>query len=643
MSVQIILAIITVVILAAITFLLYRTRKNQRPTSEFVQVRNLDTLGEEVSKRLAEQVRENDLSFKTDLRYEAIEQNKRRIAQALDECIYGVGKAKNVVLAQIRYILESELPTIEDCCEIVDFKDIMIGVTPNVQWEILLNEVQKKHRNNAMAYLNKKYGLTEERTVVNEITRESQKRRVIDSLDLANMLNAEITHELSYDDMLQVLSILIYQKRYGFGVVDTLRNLDIDGFNFGTSGSVRYKIDNNYDIPYRTENSVWVQMDAKWIHFAFLDFEKEGEMKRIINQLVAWGTTAPMTEKKPYKVNDGYDGARITAVRPPAGECWACFVRKFSSGLYVKEKLLNKPGIHNWELVSDLLYYLMRAERTMPFTGQQNTGKTSMMKATMADIAMVNIRILEMSFELAIRELYPWKNVITVKPTDYVTSSQIQDLLKKTDGYLSMVGEVAEDIVAARMIQFCLIASAFTIFSHHARDDYSLINGLANSLVACGEYENHDVAMSTVLDAIKGNTHLDFVKGQRVIAYISEIIKLDEIASYPTISELWDKVRAELGSDISDEAVAITVQTELNREYYTRRTDRVRFESKKIIVFDPDDMTYKANEGYSKQYLTDMLAHLQGEDRKGFIKFYKKNWAHVFDPNVPHPLYRNAS
>ena len=128
-----------------------------------------------------------------------------------------------------------------------------------------------------------------------------------------------------------------------------------------------------------------------------------------------------------------------------------------------------------------------------------------------------------------------------------------------------MVGEVAEDIVAARMIQFCLIASAFTIFSHHAKTDEDLINGLANSLVACGEYENHDVAMSTVLDAIKHNVHLDFKKDQRAIAFISEIVKLDEIAPYQEIREC------------KDATTALVQLTQLQREFYTRTTDRVRF------------------------------------------------------------------
>jgi pilus assembly protein CpaF len=615
--VQIVLSIIAIVVLAGITFLMYRSRKNERPSAEYSSRITVESLGELVSQELAELVRDDDLVITNDKHFEALSYKKRTLAKALDECIYGVEKAKNVVLSHIRYIIERELPEVEDCLEVVEFKDIFYE-DPNIQWEVLIYMVKKKHKTDPMAYLCDKYGLDQERDIPNELTGGTNKRCLFDGEFLSKVLEEELNgHELEYNEMLDIITILVYRNRYGFGVVDTLRGLDIDGFNFGTSGSVRYIIDGTYNVPYRTTNSIWVQLNAKWIHFSFLDFMKEEEMKRIVNQLVAWGTTAPMTEKSPYKVNDAYDGARVTAIRPPAGECWACFVRKFSSGLYVKEKLLNKPRIKNWELPSTLIYYLMRGEQTTAFTGQQNTGKTSMMKAAMADVAMVNIRILEMSFELAIRELYPWKNVLTVKPTDYVSAANLQDLLKKTDGYLSMVGEVAEDIVAARMIQFCLIASAFTIFSHHAKTDADLINGLTNSLVACGEYENHDVAMSTVLDAIKNNVHLDFVKGERVIAFISEIVKLNEIEPYPELKK-------------SDNVVdAIDQLAGLQREYYTRTTDRVRFASRHIIEFNAETMTYEAKEGYSEEALRRICSKLKGDDRKNFIAWYRENWAHV--------------
>lgn len=620
--VQIMLSVAAIAVLGIITFILYRNRKNERPSAEYSSRVTVESLGELISQELAELVRDDDLMITSDMHYEAWSYKKRTLAKALDECVYGVEKSKNIVKSYIRTIVERELPEERDCNEVVDFNDVFY-IDPNVQWEILIYMVRRHHKTNPMAYLCDKYDLATEREVDNPITGGINSRCLFDSEFLIKVLENELNgHVITYEEMLDIITILVYRSRYGFGVVDTLRGLDVDGFNFGTSGSVRYVIDGTYNVPYRTTNSIWVQLKAKWIHFSFLDFMKEEEMKRIVNQLVSWGTTSPMTEKSPYKVNDGYDGARITAIRPPAGECWACFVRKFSSGLYVKEKLLNKPHIKNWELPNQLMYYLMRGEQTTAFTGQQNTGKTSMMKAAMADVAMVNIRILEMSFELAIRELYPWKNVITVKPTDYVSAANLQDLLKKTDGYLSMVGEVAEDIVAARMIQFCLIASAFTIFSHHAKTDEDLINGLANSLVACGEYENHEVAISTVLDAIKNNVHLDFVKGERIIAFISEIVKLNEIEPYPELKRSKNVVEA-----IDQLAV-------LNREYYTRSTDRVRFTSRHIIEFNPETSTYEAKEGYSPEALRRICSKLKGDDRKNFITWYRKNWAHTLGNKV---------
>lgn len=627
---QIVLSIVSAVILAVITYFLIKARMNQREMHRIVEKTGLEELAEDATKYLSEAIRTDNIGSLNDVANQTKLRTAKLLARALDRCIYGIEQDQQIVTAYIKDYLRSTLKDEEACNNILPLDNPMV-LSSNDKWEVLMFLAEKKYRTKVMTKLNNEWHFDEPVYRPDE-DKANEYRYIVDSARLDTIFKKELgDYEFTYDNMLDILARLLFNMMYGPGIVTTIRRLDIDGFNLGTSGSVRYHIDPDSvtqlidgGIPrYRMENSIWIQINAKWIHMACLDMGTENEMKRIVTRLSSWGTTAPMTEKKPFKVNDGYDGARVTTIRPDASESWAVFVRKFSAGLYVKEKLLHKVDnmgqdiLKNWMLPSMLMYYLMRSERTVPFTGQQNTGKTSMMKAVMADIKMVNIRILEMSFELAIRELYPWKNVITVKPTDYVSSSQLQDLLKKTDGYLSMVGEVAEDIVAARMIQFCLIASAFTIFSHHAKTDEDLINGLSNSLVACGEYENHDVAMSTVLDAIKHNVHLDFKKDQRVIAFISEIVKLDEIAPYPEVY------------DVSDPTAAIVQLTKIQKEYYTRSTDRVRFKSRHIIEFDPETMTYKANDLYTPKTLEDIIRHLDPVERKGFIKFYKENWGHL--------------
>ena len=636
--VQVILGIIALAVLGAGTFFMYRMRKNERPDLDYVDRMSIDTLLSTVKREMAELIKDDDMVITNDIHFEAISRNRRRIETALTDCIYGIKNAKRIVIAQIREIVERELPKERDVYDVIDFRE-MEFLEPYYKWEILIYKLKKRiPSKKVMHYLQDTYGIANERKIVDPVALSNGddskivKRRLFDELMLDQIFRKEITEPLTYNEMLDIISIILFAKYKGVDIVDTLRELDIDGFHFGTSGSIRYKIDGNFEAPYRTENSIWVQINAVWCHFSFLDFYKENVMKRVVNQLVSWGNTAPMTEKQPYKVNDDAEGNRVTAIRPSAGECWAVFVRKFSAGIYRVPLLLNKrtqevvseadghvikPSteiMHNWELADRLIYFLMQAQQTTAFTGQQNTGKTSMMKAAIEYTQPCNIRILEMSFELALREIYSDRDVFTVKPTDYVTSSQLQDLLKKTDGYMSMVGEVAEDIVAARMIQFCLIASAFTMFSHHGKDDAGLINGLTNSLVASGEYKNHEVARSTVLDAIKHNVHLDFKSGQRAVAYISEIVKLDEIAPYPELSKCKNVVEA------------IEQLTKIQREYYTRTTDRVTFESRKILVFNEDTMTYEPGQWYTPETFKRMCLNMNPEVRKEFIAFYNKYW-----------------
>lgn len=627
---QVVLTVIVLVALAGLTYILIRSRMSQREMHRIVEKNKMEDLAEDCSRYLSEMIRTDNIGSLNDITNQVRLRTAKRLSRSLDRCIYGIEQDQQIVIAHIKDFLRSELKDEKACCDFLPFRQAG-ALESNDKWEVLLYIAEKRYRTKIITHLNEKYKFDEPVYLPKEDAANPY-RYIVTATRLDQIFKEEVgDYEFSYDEMLDILARLLFNMQYGTGITTTLRRLDVDGFNLGTSGSIRYHIDPENatqmlsgGIPtYRMENSIWIQLNAKWIHMACLDMKSENEMKRIVTRLSSWGTTAPMTEKKPYKVNDGYDGARVTTIRPPSGESWAVFVRKFSAGLYVKEKLLHKVDangfdiLKNWMLPSMLMYFLMRSEQTVPFTGQQNTGKTSMMKAVMADIKMVNIRVLEMSFELALRELYPWKNIITVKPTDYVSSSQLQDLLKKTDGYLSMVGEVAEDIVAARMIQFCLIASAFTIFSHHAKTDEDLINGLANSLVACGEYENHDVAMSTVLDAIKHNVHLDFKKDQRCVAFISEIVKLDEIAPYPEIYET-DNV-----------AEALVQLTRIQREYYTRTTDRVRFESRHILEFDQETMTYKATNLYTPAMLENIVKHLDKQDRKNFIKFYTENWGHL--------------
>lgn len=639
--VQIVLAVVVSLVIVIVLVFLYWRRKNEREDLIALRQNSIEKLIDVVNAELTEAIRDDDVRLVGDADYEAISRNRRKTAKASRECSCGVPWAVSVIKAAMRDIVEKELPTQEEVNAIYDFSTPGL-LDPYVKWELLVYAMRKKYESNRiLQILEGSYEITRLREVDDGL--EGGMKRCFDAELLDEIFALEINQEdITYATSIDVLVNIIFNKTKYLGCVGTLRDLPIDGFHFGTSGSVRYEIEGRWDAPYRMTNSVWVQIDAKWVHFSFLDFYTEGEMARVVNLISSWGHAAPMSEKNPYKVNDAQDGARISVVRPPAGESYAAFARMFSLSVRSMKWLMDKPQVNNYILPRKLIYYLMRAEETTAFTGQQNTGKTTMMASAIADVELVNIRVLEMSFELALREAYPDRDILTVKPTDYVTSEELQDFLKKTDAYLSMVGEVAQNIVAARMIQFCIIASAFTIFSHHGKDDRGLIEGLAQSCVACGEYKDHEVAINTVLDAVKNNVHLDFMRLQddtvlRFTDYISEIHKEETSAPYPELENLMSDARDAFRVKDEDRfGQAFLAYVNLTKEYYTRSTDRVRFHSRKIVIFDKKTMTYRANEWYSPEAMERFMRKLHGSDKLGFLQFYYENWR----PNEPNPYER---
>ena len=195
--VQVVLAGIVLICLGGFTYLLYRARKNERKSPNYQSVVTIESLGELVSQELAEFVRDDDLELTTDSHFEAIHKVKEDLATALDECTYGVKRAKNIVFSHIREILERELPDERDCCSIVDFKDVML-IDSVIQWEILIYMTKKKHRTDTMNYLCDKYDIAEEQMIQNEITDEVQGRYLVNNERLASILEQELDgHEFA--------------------------------------------------------------------------------------------------------------------------------------------------------------------------------------------------------------------------------------------------------------------------------------------------------------------------------------------------------------------------------------------------------------------------------------------------------------
>jgi pilus assembly protein CpaF len=309
-----------------------------------------------------------------------------------------------------------------------------------------------------------------------------------------------------------------------------------------------------------------------------------------------------------------YDKSRVLALCPPLSEYWACFIRKFEVTPLDLHKLIYKDYITNWELAEGMIRFLMRGQITTAFTGRQGSGKTTMMAAAVQEIdPRYTLRIIEMAPELYLREMYPERNILSLQETPTISASMAQDALKKSDAAVSLVGEVATDDVAMRMIQLAQVASLFTMFSHHANTPEDLVYAIRNSVANAGGITNIKTAEQQVIDVLKVDVHPDFTPdGKRFIARISEIVKLSESVPYPDVS------KKDLGYS----------KAVLDREYYSRMTDRETFTTRCLIRYDLATDTYVAEELPSEGLIKYMLSVMPVEFQAEFKNFIKTQWAH---------------
>lgn len=587
--------------------LLYIKTKREKPDFEQADKPTLDRLLELVKYSLADLVKDENLAGLADEEFESMYKRKARIEDALRNCVYGIDSAKLIVQDLIRSIAAEQLPTEADVLQTFDFR--AVNLEPRVKFEILMYFYKKQYGKDALAELIGEYRLARERY---EIEDKSQASYVITDEDI-DMIYAEKQFELTYHVMLDLVAILLFQRYKGFGVIDTLREMNINGFNCGTSGSILSALLNKeMNIP-QAPRSVWLYYSGKYIHLRFLTFHTEEELRRVVQLLCRYNNPGPLTEKRGYLVNTMYDKSRVLALRPPAAEYWAVFVRKFTLSDSSLPALIDKPYVHQAFLAINLVMYLMMGQVTCGFTGRQGAGKTVMMTAAVKYIdPRYTLRVLEMAPEMYLRELYPERNILSVQETEHVSASELQDALKKSDAAVSIVGEVATDAIAARMIQMGQVASIFTIFSHHANMAEQLVYAIRNSLVNAGGFTGNMItAEQQVIDVIRVDIHLNYTTdGRRYIERISEIIRLDVSVPYP-----------QYDPDNSTDSM-----NRITQEYYTRQTDRKSFATRDILKFNLETNTYETQEWFTEDLTRKMLDCMPPDKMQDFKAFILDNW-----------------
>lgn len=384
-------------------------------------------------------------------------------------------------------------------------------LTSQDRFDILLHHFKKEHGYKALTHMIEKYNLAQLKYVIEDGKTPSY---IITDDEIREIYRKEIRN-LDYSDKLSIVVQRVYQLYKGFGVIDEIRDMTIDGVSAGISGAPNKMKTVEHEVELlgrmrhskRGNNSAWIFYKGKSIHLSFLEFESDLELKRVAQNIYKHNSPGPLTETTGYIVNDMADGSRVVVVRPPFAECWAFWVRKFDIPNLSIEFLI--PDSHkNAELPRTMLKFLMKGGQTVGFTGNPGAGKTSLMMTSIGFIyAFLNLRTLELIFELNLRQLYPGRNTMALKEIPSIPGQKALDLGKKLDTDVSILGEVASQSVASWMIQMTQSGSMFTIFSHHAVSTKQLIKWFRDALLSMEILQDERLAEEQVAEAIKWDVH----------------------------------------------------------------------------------------------------------------------------------------
>lgn len=490
--------------------------------------KNIEDLVETVSEEINSILRANiyEISLK-DKELEALKEKKNELRIALRNCGIGDEAAKSFLKDILKDILiEKKIITENNINSYICFSDIN-KLSARDKFDILLYHYMKTYKNLSLEQIFIDFdfgGINTGNTdscIFNRFLHKDieKKGNKITKEDIERAYTG--THiSLTFTDKLNILIQRIYASYKGLGVIDDIRDQRIEGVSGGVSGnSGKY-------------NSVWIFFKGKTFHLDFLSFETERELERVSLNIYRYGNPGQLSKAKGYVVNEMKDHSRVVVVRPPFSESFAFFVRKFDT---IEQKniteLIKDEGA---DVVIDVIKWLIAGCRVCGITGSQGSGKTTLLMSIIGFIhPSYNLRIQELSFELNLREVYPDRNILSFRETDYVSGQEGLDIQKKTDGTVNILGEVASNPVAAWMVQMSQTGSLFTLFTHHAKTTDNLIKYMRNSLLACNIFQNEKVALEQVTEAVNFDIHLEKdINGHRYIERITEIVPTEDEKGY---------------------------------------------------------------------------------------------------------------
>lgn len=433
-----------------------------------------------------------------------------RLRQALHQCSLGSEKDRLFVKEFIKEIISEHLCLSEK--ELFTLLPARQENSLNAQdcFEVLLYCSLRRYGKDGLAHLCRKYHLPREQKGVCAGKEALQEDALcggyeISERELRDMARKE-RMDFTYPDLLELLAQRVYQELYGFSFCDRLisQEVAVDGVCAGSG-------------------AVYVMLLGKKICLSFLSFASENALARVVRKLSRNHPQTQLSRRNCAMVLGLQNNVRVTLARPPAAEGWNFYVRKFNtiSAGELTELLTDE----NAKLAISLLRILVKGCVNLVITGEQASGKTTLLKALVRFIdGKYSIRLAEGAFEMHLGELYPKRNIFTMQEYGQMQLDGILSLFKKTDTDVTICGEINEPQTAEAFVQIAQSGGRFTMCTSHHNTTERLICYMRNALLKGAGFGSEKVATEQVVEALHFDVHMETDKnGHRYIERITEI------------------------------------------------------------------------------------------------------------------------
>lgn len=414
--------------------------------------------------------------------------------------------------------------------------------------------------------------------------------------------------DITLADAINITAILIYQRRFGFGVMDTLIYQNIDELQVGVGGTEI----GEYRHVASPLNSVLAIINNKKIRLQFLRFESIKALENTIVSLTENGE-ATFTPKDGFKYTTLTNLRRVTSRRQDVADHISSNIRKLATAGPTNVHLLKKNPVPiiGAEFVGEWLQLLAWAMMCIMMSGGQGTGKTSHLNAFVElfgpDVA---VRVLGNIDESRFKDRYPEFDIQHMFSTKERNNHEVAGMMRRTNGMYMILTEVLTAKDAQEAINNFTSGYLGGALTGHAATPEEMIKFLG-SLLAMGQNTSTNDTQAMVASVM--NTFIGVQKLGDIFGF-NEIVEIIPRNYKPTFEEVDDSnpMRSKAIND------RIFQENTLNPEIFTTR---------RLVGFDREVNRYYPDQPPSAEYLSKLYRGLTPQHRDFLFSFMRKYYA----------------